>query len=68
MILELGDVVLALPALSAIRSGFPDAKISILAAASTREILEISGVGNEVFPSIGVRCGQIRRLGRWAII
>src|SRR3982751_2171326 len=45
---QLGDVVLALPALSAIRSGFPDAKITILSASTAREILEISAVCDEV--------------------
>src|SRR6186997_2734190 len=45
---QLGDVVLALPALSAIRSGFPDAKITILSASTTREILEISNVCDEI--------------------
>jgi heptosyltransferase I len=45
---QLGDVVLALPALSAIRSGFPAARITILSASSTRDILEISAVCDEV--------------------
>jgi heptosyltransferase-1 len=45
---QLGDVVLALPALSVIRSGFPGAKITILSASTTSEILEISNVCDEI--------------------
>jgi ADP-heptose:LPS heptosyltransferase len=47
---QLGDVVLALPALSAIKTKYPGAQISVLAAASTREMLEISQLADGVIP------------------
>ena len=47
---QLGDVVLALPALSAIRKQFSHSKISVLAAASTCELLELSELADEIIP------------------
>lgn len=44
---QLGDVVLGLPALAAIRRRFPNARITVLSGKSTAEIVRISGVADE---------------------
>ena len=44
---QLGDVVLGIPALAAIRLRFPDSKITVLSGKSTAEIVRISDVADE---------------------
>jgi ADP-heptose:LPS heptosyltransferase len=44
---QLGDVVLSLPAIAGVRERFPDAKLTIMSGASTRGIIEISGLADE---------------------
>ena len=46
---QLGDVVLSLPALRAIRQRFPDARITIAAGKPANEVVELSGYANEIF-------------------
>ncbi|HEY1467676.1 MAG TPA: lipopolysaccharide heptosyltransferase II [Candidatus Acidoferrum sp.] len=46
----LGDAILALPALRAVRSKFPDAHISILARAYVADIYRGQGVSDELIP------------------
>ena len=45
---QLGDVVMSLPALSAVRTRFPDARITVAAGKPSSEIVELSGYANEV--------------------
>jgi heptosyltransferase III len=45
---QLGDVVLSLPALKALREKFPTAKISVLVGKSPAQFVEISGLADEV--------------------
>ena len=45
---QLGDVVLSLPALKAIREKFPDAKISLFVGKSPAQFVAISGLADEV--------------------
>lgn len=44
---QLGDVVLSLPALGAIRDKFANAKITLLVGKSAAEVVEIAGVADE---------------------
>ena len=45
---QLGDVVLSLPALKALREKFPAAKISVMSGKSPAQFVEISGLADEV--------------------
>ena len=45
---QLGDVVLSLPALAAIRKRFPPARITVAAGLATALVVEMSGVANRV--------------------
>jgi ADP-heptose:LPS heptosyltransferase len=45
---QLGDVVMSLPALSAIRTRFPDARITVVAGKPSSEIVELSGYADEI--------------------
>lgn len=45
---QLGDVVLSLPALKAIREKFPEAKISVMVGKSPAQFVGISGLADEV--------------------
>lgn len=47
---QIGDVVLALPALRAIRERFPQSRITIAAGRSTSAVVELSGYADEVIP------------------
>jgi ADP-heptose:LPS heptosyltransferase len=47
---QLGDVVLGLQALNAVRKKYPKARISVLTAKPANEILEISGIADEIIP------------------
>src|SRR5690349_13099658 len=57
---QLGDVVLSLPALSAIRSRFPESRISIMVAKTCAEIVRIAGLFDEVIKidRVGLRRGN----------
>ena len=52
---QLGDVVLGLPAMKAIRDRFPDARLTAVVGAATAEIVTISGLFDEVLPVDRVR-------------
>src|SRR5215210_7155210 len=45
---QLGDVVMSLPALSAIRERFPEARITVAAGKPSSEVVELSGYAHEV--------------------
>ena len=57
---QLGDVVLSLPALNAIREKFPDANISIMVARTCAEIVRIAGLFDDVIEidRVGLRRGN----------
>ncbi|HTH51457.1 MAG TPA: glycosyltransferase family 9 protein [Pyrinomonadaceae bacterium] len=44
---QLGDVVLSLPAIRAVRARFAEAKLTIMSGLSTRGVIEISGLADE---------------------
>ena len=46
---QLGDVVLSLPALRAIRQRFPDAWITVAVGKPANEVITLSGYANEIF-------------------
>ncbi|HET8781777.1 MAG TPA: glycosyltransferase family 9 protein [Pyrinomonadaceae bacterium] len=46
---QLGDVVLSLPALRAIRQRFPDARITVAVGKPANEVVALSGYANEIF-------------------
>jgi ADP-heptose:LPS heptosyltransferase len=47
---QLGDVVMSLPALRAIRDHFPDAQITVLVGKPAAEIIGMSGYANVTIP------------------
>jgi ADP-heptose:LPS heptosyltransferase len=62
---QLGDVVLGLPAINAVRSKYPKARITVLTAKPANEILEISGIADDV---ITVDRAALRKGAKlWAI-
>jgi ADP-heptose:LPS heptosyltransferase len=48
---QLGDVVLSLPALRAIREKFPQARITVAVGKPGDEIIKLSGFANETLES-----------------
>lgn len=44
---QLGDIVLALPALAAIRAHFSDAKLTVMSGKSTAEVVELASVAHQ---------------------
>jgi ADP-heptose:LPS heptosyltransferase len=52
---QLGDVVLGLPAMKAIRDRFPDARRTAVVGSATAEIVALSGLFDEVIPVDRVR-------------
>ena len=60
---QLGDVVLSLPALKAVRDKFPDAKITVLVGKSAAEIVKIAGFFDEeiVIDRVQLRDGNRAR-------
>lgn len=46
---QLGDVVLSLPALRAIRQRFPDARITVAVGKPANEVVALSGYANQIF-------------------
>ena len=57
---QLGDVVLSLPALRAIRHRFPDARITVAVGKPANEVVALSGYANEIFEidRVGLRDGN----------
>ncbi|MEJ7848016.1 MAG: glycosyltransferase family 9 protein [Pyrinomonadaceae bacterium] len=62
---QLGDVVLSLPALSAIRQNFPNAKITVLAGKIPSEVVRLGGVADEIVPVDKVLLRKSSKI--WAI-
>lgn len=56
---QLGDVVMSLPALRAIRNRFPNAQITVAVGKPGKELLSISGYANEILEvdRVGLRDG-----------
>ena len=56
---QLGDVVMSLPALRAIRSRFPNAQITVAVGKPGKELLSLSGYANEILEvdRVGLRDG-----------
>jgi ADP-heptose:LPS heptosyltransferase len=66
---QLGDVVLSLPALSAIRGRFPQARISVAGGTVAAPVLEMSGAADRTLPIDRVRLRdgpKLRSLARLA--
>jgi len=57
---QLGDVVLSLPALRAIRQRFPDSQITVAVGKPANEVVALSGYANEIFEvdRVGLRDGN----------
>ena len=57
---QLGDVVLGLPALRAIRERFPNARITVAAGKPANEVVAMSGCADEIFEvdRVGLRDGN----------
>ncbi len=57
---QLGDVVLGLPALRAIRQRFPNARITVAAGKPANEVVAMSGYADEIFEvdRVGLRDGH----------
>src|SRR5918911_3761720 len=57
---QLGDVVLSLPALSAIREKFPQARITVAVGAASAAVVELSGYSDAtlVVDRVGLRDGS----------
>lgn len=66
---QLGDVVLSLPALRAIRQRFPDARITVAAGKPANEVVALSGYANEILEvdRVGLRDGN-KLVSIWRII
>lgn len=58
---QLGDVVMSLPALRAIREKFPQARITVAAGTPSSQIVELSGYADEIIAidRVGLRDGFI---------
>ena len=52
---QLGDVVMGLPAMKAIRGRFPDSQITAVVGSATEEVVKIAGLFDEVIPVDRVR-------------
>jgi ADP-heptose:LPS heptosyltransferase len=66
---QLGDVVLSLPALRAIRQRFPAARITVAVGKPANEVVVLSGYANEIFDvdRVGLRDGN-KLVSIWRII
>lgn len=58
---QLGDVILSIPALEAIRDRFPEAKRSIIVGAACADVVRLAGFFDEV---IVVNRGELRRMNK----
>jgi ADP-heptose:LPS heptosyltransferase len=65
---QLGDVILSLPALSAIRRRFPRARITVAVGGSAAPVVEMAGVADEALAvdRVGLRDGP-KHLSVWQI-
>lgn len=65
---QLGDVVLSLPALAAVRHRFPRARITVAVGGSAAPVIEMAGVADEVLPvdRVALRDGP-KHLSVWQI-
>lgn len=66
---QLGDVVLSLPALQAIRRRFPRAQITVAAGKPASEVVSLSGYANEIFEvdRVSLRDGN-KLVSIWRIV
>ena len=66
---QLGDVVLSLPALRAIRRRFPHARITVAAGKPASEVVTLSGCANEIFEvdRVSLRDGN-KLVSIWRIV
>lgn len=66
---QLGDVVLSLPSLRAIRQRFPDARITVAAGKPANEVVGLSGYADEIFDvdRVALRDGN-KLVSIWRII
>lgn len=66
---QLGDVVLSLPALRAIRRRFPHAQITVAAGKPASEVVTLSGCANEIFEvdRVSLRDGN-KLVSIWRIV
>lgn len=66
---QLGDVVLSLPALRAIRHRFPNSQITVAVGKPANEVVALSGYANEIFEvdRVGLRDGNTL-VSIWRII
>ena len=66
---QLGDVVLSLPALRAIRQRFPNARITVAVGKPANEVVALSGYADEIFDvdRVGLRDGNTL-VSIWRII
>ncbi|HST52024.1 MAG TPA: glycosyltransferase family 9 protein [Pyrinomonadaceae bacterium] len=65
---QLGDVVLSLPALSAIRQRFPRARVTVAVGGAASSVVELAGVADEALSvdRVGLRDGP-KHLSVWQI-
>lgn len=58
---QIGDVILSLPAIRAVKRGFPDSKLTLLVPELTIEILEMAGVADDVISidRVALRKGNV---------
>jgi ADP-heptose:LPS heptosyltransferase len=65
---QLGDVVLSLPALAAVRQKFPRARVTVAVGGSAAAVVELAGVADEVLAidRVGLRDGP-KHLSVWQI-
>ena len=65
---QLGDVVLSLPALAAVRQKFPRARVTVAVGGSAASVVEMSGVADEALAvdRVGLRDGP-KHLSIWQI-
>ncbi|MDQ5838644.1 MAG: hypothetical protein M3379_17845, partial [Acidobacteriota bacterium] len=65
---QLGDVVLSLPALAAIRQKFPRARVTVAVGGAASSVVELAGVADEVLSvdRVGLRDGP-KHLSVWQI-
>lgn len=66
---QLGDVVMSLPALRAIRQRFPDSRITVAVGKPANEVVALSGYANEILEvdRVGLRDGN-KLVSIWRII
>lgn len=66
---QLGDVVLSLPALRAVRHRFPEARITVAVGKPANEVVALSGYADEIFEvdRVGLRDGH-KLVSIWRIV